>query len=203
MSERNQKGAKSAYTPNMEAPGKRKKKSSRAVAGVILTLLLPPVGMAYLWRAGVFRTRGRVVLTGLGTVILAVWCAWLLPSKELRNDVPVPVVPVQVTLAPDDGTSSALSNLDQLLAERQAERDRAAGITPEPTSTNDPAYLAEQAAILQTIVYSVYGKGARFYHAVSVCGNQSNRRQLTVEEAMYDGMGACPDCNPPVYMGSN
>ena len=200
MSERNKKGAKTAYTPNMETPGKRRR-SSRGVVGVLLTLLLPPVGMAFLWREGVFRTRGRLVLTGLGTVILALWCAVLIPSKELRSDMPVPAVPAQVTIAPDDGTSSALSNLDQLLAERQAERDKAAGITPEPTSTNDPAFLAEQEAILHTMVYAYYGRGARYYHSKTVCNTQSNRRQLTVEEAMLDGMGACPECKPPVYIG--
>ena len=200
MSERNKKGANKAYTPNMERPGKRRK-SSRAAVGVILTLLLPPVGMAFLWREGVFRTRGRVVLTGLGTVILALWCAVLIPSKELKSDIPVPAVPAQVTIAPDDGTSSALSNLDQLLAERQAERDKAAGITPEPTSTNDPAFLAEQEAILHMTVYAYYGRGARYYHSKTVCNMQSNRRTLTIEEAMLDGMGACPECKPPVYIG--
>ena len=202
MSERNKKGANTAYTPNMETPGRRKR-SSRGLVGVLLTLLLPPVGMAFLWREGVFRTRGRVVLTGLGTIILAVWCAVLIPDRELSSDVPVPAVPAQVTIAPDDGTASALSNLDQLLAERQAARDEAAGITPEPTSTNDPAFLAEQAAILQTTVYAYYGRGARYYHSKTVCNGQSNRRALTVEEAMLDGMGACPDCDPPVYLGSN
>ena len=201
MSERKTKGAKTPYTPNMESPGKRKKRSYRGVLGAILTLLLPPVGMAYLWREGVFRTRGRVVLTALGTVILALWCAWFIPSQELHSDLPVPVVPAQVTVAPDDGTASALSNLDQLLAQRQAERDAAAGITPEPIATDDPVFLAEQEAILKTIVYSVYGDSAKYYHKKPVCNTQSNRRELTIEEAMYNGMGACPECNPPIYQG--
>ena len=200
MSERKKNGAKTPYTPNMESPG-RKKRSYRGPLGAILTLLLPPVGMAYLWRAGVFRTRGRVVLTALGTIVLSLWCVWFLPSQELYSEPPVPAVPGMVTVAPDDGTASALSNLDQLLAQRQAERDAAAGITPEPTSTNDPEYLAQQQAILQTVVYSVYGNSANFYHKNPVCNTQSNRRELTIEEAMYDGMGACPECNPPVYQG--
>ena len=200
MSERNKRGAKSSYTPNMESPG-RKKRSSRGLLGAILTLALPPVGMAYLWRAGVFRTRGRVVLTALGTLVMTLWCVFLLPSQELSYDLPMPVVPGLVTTAPDDGTASALSNLDQLLADRQAERDAAAGITPEPIATDDPAWLAEQEAILHTIVYSVYGDSARFYHKNPVCNTQSNRRELTIEEAMYNGMGACPECNPPVYQG--
>ena len=202
MSKSTKTSAKSAYTPNMEAPGKKKRRGNRGPLGVILTLLLPPVGMAYLWRAGVFRTRGRVVLTTLGTVILALWCALLIPQNELRSDLPVPVVPAQVTIAPDDGTASALSNLDQLLAERQAERDRAAGITPEPTSTSDPAFLAEQAAILQTVVYAYNGNGARYYHREQVCNTQTNYRVLTIEEALYNGMGPCPECNPPTYQGS-
>ena len=51
---------------------------------------------------------------------------------------------------------------------------------------------------MNTIVYSVYS-GAVYYHATTVCGNQSNRRELTVAEAMSEGLGACPNCNPPVY----
>ena len=201
MSERKNKGAKAAYTPNMESPGKRKKRNYRGPLSAVLMLLLPPAGMAYMWRTRVFRTRGRVVLTCLGTVIMALWCTLLVPTQELRSDLPVPAVPPQVTIAPDDGTASALSNLDQLLAQRQAERDAAAGITPEPIATNDPVFLAEQEAILHMTVYSVYGNGARFYHANTVCNTQSNRRALTIEEAMYEGMGACPECNPPVYQG--
>lgn len=202
MSQRKNTGAKKAYTPNMEAPGRKKKRANRGLVGVILTLLLPPAGMAYLWRAGVFRTRGRVVMTALGTVILALWCYFLIPTQELRSDIPVPAVPAQVTIAPDDGTSSALSNLDQLLAQRQEERDKAAGITPEPTSTSDPAFLAEQAAILQTVVYAYNGNGARYYHREQVCNTQTNYRVLTIEEALYNGMGPCPECNPPTYQGS-
>ena len=201
MSERKSAGAKTPYTPNMETPGARKRRGNRGIVGAILTLVLPPVGMAYLWRAGVFRTRGRVVLTTLGTIIMAVWCFVLMPTQELYNDQPVPVLPSQVTIAPDDGTSSALSNLDELLAQRQAERDAAAGITPEPTSTNDPVFLAEQEAILHSMVYCYNGNGARYYHSKRVCNTQTNYRQLTIEEAMLEGMGACPESNPPVYMG--
>ena len=163
--------------------------------------MLPPVGLAYLWRAGVFRTRGRMLITALATIEMAVIFSFMLPQDELLSQAPVPVAPVAATIAPDDGVVSALDNLDQLLAERQAELDAQAGITPEPTQ-DDAAYQAEQEAILNTIVYSVYGDSARYYHKDSVCGTQSNRRALTVQEAMGLGMGACPNCNPPVYMGN-
>jgi len=187
-----------AYTPNMNAPSR--KKGSRTPLALALTFLLPPVGLAYLWRAGVFRTRGRMLLTALATIEMAVIFSFMLPQEELLSQAPVPVAPVAATIAPSDGVVSALDNLDQLLAERQAELAAAAGITPEPTVDNS-AYLAEQEAILNMTVYSVYGKGARYYHKDSVCGTQSNRRALTVREAMGEGMGACSQCNPPIYYG--
>ena len=200
MKERNTATHGSAYTPNMDTP-ERSRRSNRALGGLLLTLLLPPVGLAYLWRAGVFRTRGRMLITALATIEMAVIFSFMLPQDELLSQAPVPVAPVAATIAPDDGVVSALDNLDQLLAERQAELDAQAGITPEPTQ-DDAAYQAEQEAILHTTVYSVYGDSARYYHKDSVCGTQSNRRALTVQEAMGLGMGACPNCNPPVYMGN-
>lgn len=196
MKERSNSGA---YTPNMETPTPAKK-NSRGLIGLLLTLLLPPLGLIYLWRQGVFRTRGRVLLTTVATIEMAILFAVALPSHDLSMEAPVPVAPVAATIAPDDGVVTALSNIDELLSQQQAERDAAAGITPEPTVDN-AAYLAEQEAILQTIVYSVYSDSARYYHKDSVCGTQSNRRALTVQEALNENMGACSQCNPPVYLG--
>ncbi|MBP3652350.1 MAG: hypothetical protein J6J78_04685 [Clostridia bacterium] len=198
MKERSNSGS-SAYTPNMDMPSE--KKSNRALTGLVLTLLLPPIGLIYLWREGVFRTRGRMLLTCIATLEMALFFALVMPAPDMNMEAPMPVAPVAATIAPDDGVVTALSNIDQLLAQQQAERDAAAGIvTPEPTQDN-AAYMAEQQAILDTTVYCVYGKGARYYHKDSVCGTQSNRRALTVREAMGEGMGACAQCNPPVYIG--
>ena len=186
----------SAYTPNMETPSSHRK-SNRALLGLILTLLCPPVGLGYLWRNGVFRTRGRMLLTVLATIEMTFICVLLLPEQEIITDLPVPVPPVAVTAAPRDDVTSALSNIEQVLAAQQAEM----GIQPEVQATMTPeeraAKAAEEEAILNSVVYSVYS-GARLYHSTTVCGTQSNRRQLTVGEAMAEGMGACKDCNPPV-----
>lgn len=200
MKERSNNGSNAAYTPNMDVPEDRKK-GNRAVFALILTFILPPAGLAFLWRKGVFRTRGRMLVTCLATVEMAVICALMLPSQQLGTEVPVPAAPVAVTIAPDDGVVSALSNLDELLAQRQAEQDAAAGITPTPAATDDAAFLAEQEAILNTVVYTVYGSGARYYHKDTVCNTQSNRRALTVREALSLGLGVCPECNPPQYTG--
>ena len=200
MKERNTATHGSAYTPNMDTP-ERTRRSNRALGGLLLTLLLPPVGLAFLWRRGVFRTRGRVLLSCVATIEMAVLLALLLPTAELPQEAPMAHLPVAVTIAPDDGIVSALSNIDQLLAQQQA-AEAAASATEAPLTDEEAAaqHAAEQEAILNTIVYSVYSN-AKYYHAAEICGTQSNRRALTIREAMNEGMGACKNCNPPVYTG--
>ena len=184
-------------TPNMSVPTE-KKNNSRVPLGLVLTFLLPPVGLVYLWREGVFRTRGRMLLTLMATIEMTVLLIAVLPKNQLIVDLPVPGLPVAATSAPDNGIVDALSNIDELLAKKQAEEYAAAGIEITPEPTDQAAYLAEQEAILNTTVYSVYGH-AIYYHQLELCGDQSNRRVLTVREAMNENMGACPRCNPPVY----
>ena len=200
MKERNTATHGSAYTPNMDTP-EPARRSNRALGGLLLTLLLPPIGVAYLWRRGVFRTRGRVLLSCLATIEMAVLLMLLLPTAELPQEAPMAHLPVAVTVAPDDGIVTALSNIDQLLAQQQA-ADAAAAATEVPLTDEEAEaqHAAEQEAILNTVVYSVYSN-AKYYHATEICGTQSNRRALTVREAMNEGMGACKNCNPPVYTG--
>jgi len=187
----------STYTPNMETPSARRGKN-RGLWGLLLTLLCPPLGLGFLWRRNIFRTRGRLLLTVLATIEMAVICVLLTPEREIITDLPVPVAPVAVTVAPRDDVTSALSNIEQVLAAQQAERGE---LDPQAEATLTPeeqaAKLAAEEAILNTKVYSVYS-GAKLYHASTVCGTQSNRRELTIREAMAEGMGACKDCNPPV-----
>ena len=202
MKERSNSGS-SAYTPNMNAPT-RQKKGSRALTALLLTILLPPIGLIYLWREGVFRTRGRMVLTCIATLEMALFFALVMPADDLNMEAPMPVVPVAATIAPDDGVVTALSNIDQLLAQQQAQMQ-----AYEPAATEAPTEdeiaeaarkAAEQQAILNTTVYSVFNN-ARYYHAVENCEGQTNRRQLTVQQAMSEGLGVCPKCNPPIYVG--
>ena len=179
MKERNTATHGSAYTPNMDTP-ERTRRSNRALGGLLLTLLL---------------------LSCVATIEMAVLLALLLPTAELPQEAPMAHLPVAVTIAPVDGIVTALSNIDQLLAQQQA-ADAAAAATEVPLTDEEAEaqHAAEQEAILNTIVYSVYSN-AKYYHAAEICGTQSNRRALTIREAMNEGMGACKNCNPPVYTG--
>ena len=43
----------------------------------------------------------------------------------------------------------------------------------------------------------VYGSEAVYYHATKVCRTQTNGRELTVRDALREGLEPCPNCNPP------
>ena len=194
----------SAYTPNMDVPAEQKK-TNRALPALILSFLLPPLGILLMWRRGIFRMRGRAIVTLLATIEMALIFGALMPEAELMQVYPVPQPPVAVTQAPSDSVVNALSNIDQLLAQQQEQMGAFAPETTEAPTDEEISEAAqkaaEQQAILNTVVYSVYNN-ARFYHAVPECEGQTNRRQLSVQQAMSEGLGVCPKCNPPTYIGS-
>lgn len=175
---------------------------SRAIFALILCLLAPPIGLMYIWRLGVFQLRGRVLLTVLsGVEMMLLFMSGLFGSINWSGTPatvePVPVSAVAVTAQPDDDTLNALSNIDDLVAQGvQDDPDDTLSPDATPILTQDEQ-LAQQQEVLNTTVYAVYS-GAKYYHTSTVCGNQSNGRALTVEEALAEGMGACPNCDPPV-----
>jgi len=192
----------SAYTPNMDVPAEQKKQN-RALPALLITLLLPPLGILLMWRKGIFRMRGRAIVTLLATIEMALIIGLMMPETEIMQVYPVPQPPVAVTQAPNDTVVTALSNIDQLLAQQQAQMGaNMPDATEAPTDeeiSEAAQKAAEQQAILNSTVYSVYNN-ARFYHAVPECEGQTNRRQLTVQQAMSEGLGVCPKCNPPIYV---
>ena len=173
--------------------------SYRGVRGLVLTLFLPPVGLFYLWKRGIFQLRGRILISALATVEMLLICLCFLPKTDARQKaLPVASVPVAVTVAPESDTLNALSNIEQLLYEQQVDL----GLLTETEDTTSTIITAEEQTagneeVLNTIVYSVFN-GAKYYHASSKCNGQTNGRELTVREAMQEGLGACKNCNPPV-----
>lgn len=182
------------YSPNMNMPGSSVSKSRRGIFGALLTLLLPPLGLLFLWRKEVFRTRGRLVLTALATVEMGVFFALMLPRATLSTVSPIPGTAARITAAPESEALNALSNMDQLLRAQQAAEATA---TPEPVTQQDQ--IDAQQEVLNSTVYCVTVSGARFYHSATECNGQQNPRALTVQEALAEGLEPCRRCNPPVY----
>ena len=198
----NQSGS-AAYSPNVQKPGKKKSVFSRGTMGLILSLLLPPLGIMFLWRRGVFRTRGRMLITTIATIEMMVICVLLMPRNTIETHLPAPVVPVAVTRAPETDTLTALSNIEQLLYEQQLAQIKSQGGSEADLMTDEQLEQIrqeEEEILKNTIVYSVYN-GAIKYHASKICGTQTNGRELTVEQAMKEGLAVCPNCNPPVWTG--
>lgn len=180
---------------SINMPGSSVKRSGRGLFAVLLCLLIPPLGLMFLWRKGVFRTRGRILVTALATLEMAVILSMMLPSAAITPTLPVPGSAVRYTPAPESDVRTALSNMDQLLRQQQSPDDgsNASSVTP----VDQQQQLIEQQAVLSSIVYAYNGAGSRYYHSVTVCGNQSNLLTLTVEEALNEQLSPCPDCDPP------
>ena len=190
----------SGYTAGVRKPSADRPISLRGLVGLVLTVLLPPVGLFYLWQQGVFRTRGRMLLTSLAALEMTALVILLTPHQELAPRMPVPVAPAQVTVAPTEEVLTALYNSEELVYQNQLEQVKAAGGTERDLLTEEEKLeLAndETEAIYNTVVYSVYGDEAVYYHATKVCRTQTNGRELTVRDALREGLEPCPNCNPP------
>ena len=202
MNSRYNKSA-AGYTAGVERPSRDRAMSGRGLLGLVLTLLLPPVGLFYLWSAGVFRSRGRLVLTGLAAVEMTALVVLLTPHQELTSRLPVPAAPPQVTAAPEGETLNALYNIEQLLYEQQLAQVLEAGGTERDLLTEEQKLEVvnqRNEEVYNTIVYSVYGSEAVYYHATKVCKTQTNGRELTVRDALREGLQPCPNCNPPTII---
>ena len=188
------------YTANVERPSKQRAVSSRAVLGLVLTLLLPPIGLMFLWHQGVFRTRGRMLLTTLAAIEMTLLVVWLTPHAELMSRMPVPAAPGLVTAAPEGETLNALYNIEQLLYEQQLAQVIEQGGSERDLMTEEQKLEevnAQNEEAYETVVYSVFGDDAIYYHATKVCRTQTNGRELTVRDALRAGLQPCPYCNPP------
>jgi len=175
--------------------------SGRAMRALLLCLLLPPIGLFYMWHNNVFRFKGRVVISAFCCVEMMLLFSWGLFGLVDWHTMPDTVLPVpgnaaRATPQPDDETINALSNIDEVIALDMGNDDEE--ISPEATPMlTQEEEMALQQEVMNTTVYSVF-RGAKYYHVSTVCGNQSNGRELTVQEAIMEGMAACPNCNPPV-----
>ena len=123
--------------------------SRRALRGLLLTLLLPPVGLVYLWRGGVFRLRGRILVTALAciemTILLSTGLFGLIQwDRRPATQTPVPGNAAAVTAYPGDDTVNALSNIDEIIAQNMSTQNPSAQETLDPDATPTPVPMDEE-----------------------------------------------------------
>jgi len=200
-SDRYRGGSSSASSAYMRRPNETNAFTVRAVIAFVLTIVCAPLGILYMWRAGVFRVRGRVLMTLLGAVAMMFIFSMASPKAKMQPVQPTASKPQAVTLVSEDEAVTALSNMDQLLGLAPAPgMDAQAGadglMAADEAQRAQEEAAARQAELLNTTVYAVYN-GAQNYHTEDTCGTQKNRRQLTIQEALDEGLTSCPRCNPP------
>ncbi|HIU33160.1 MAG TPA: hypothetical protein IAB02_01225 [Candidatus Pullichristensenella excrementigallinarum] len=187
----------SAYSPNMRKPGRRWPATRRALGILLLCVFLPPIGILYLWKAGVYRVRGRLLMTFVAGFSFCLMVMPLMHRTPPQTISPNPVVPQAATPVPETDVVTALSNMEEIIAAQQASEStqvEEGEVAPaqEPAATEGPT----EEELLETIVYSVRS-GAKYYHSSPTCGTQQNSRSLTLREALAELLAACPNCNPP------
>ena len=129
---------KNTTTQTLRRPSRQMPISLRGLGTILLTLVLPPVGLLVMWSAGVFRTRGRLLLTTLATIEMMAAFVLMTPHAELANQYPLPVPPAPVTQAPPDSEKlSALYNIEELLYQQQLAQVIADGGNEEDIMTDE------------------------------------------------------------------
>ena len=162
-----------AYSPNLKRPAATGKK--RTALKVALCLLLPPVGLLWIWRTRSFALRGRVLVSALSCAALLLFCLPLFKPSSVPTVLPQPAAPVAATRAPQEDTVTALSNIEELLMQQEAAE--AAALGDGETAPAQPQLTDEQ--IYNTTVYSVFTNAVN-YHTGPTCEGQQNGRTLTV-----------------------
>jgi len=96
--------ATSAYSPNIVRPGKRAPGGRRAALKIALCVLLPPIGLLYIWRTRSFPLRGRMLATAMAFVSMALLFLPTIPKPQLNRVLPNPVAPAGATRANGAGS---------------------------------------------------------------------------------------------------
>ena len=166
--------------------------SAASIAAIVFCVLIPPVGLVMLWHRGMFKLRGRMLFTAVAFLCMVIMFSILRTGETpAPSDIaPVPYVPSLVTVSPDK-----VKHVDSVITQVETTPtpvpydemvDYAVYVTPAPTQD-----------VGSVVVFAVFDNPV-YYHADSMCG-QTNRRTLTVAEAVAEGLEPCKRCNPPTF----
>lgn len=188
-----------------------------------LCLLLPPIGVAYMWAMQRFSKRSRVVISAISGLILFAECYFMFAGSAGMPDPTTftpgagsVYAPTSVTAEPTEIPAPTELPYDIVQAQPSAyvgedgvavTADPNAFIpNPDPIVTAPPAIDGGEAAqpvsdvaSADTIVFT--SSGALFYHANPSCGGKDYSEQTTLAQAIERGLAPCNNCNPPSQVG--
>ncbi|MBQ1256879.1 MAG: hypothetical protein IIW08_00420 [Clostridia bacterium] len=77
-----------SYSRNVSSPRAAREEKQRLYFLLALLVVLPPVGIACLWRGGFLRLAYRAAATGAAFLLMILYFSWMLPEKTLSTIAP-------------------------------------------------------------------------------------------------------------------
>lgn len=90
-------GSSRSYSEQVSAPAHMRAEKQRLLLLILITVILPPVGVACLWRGGFLRVPYRVAATALAFLLMILYFHWILPEKTPQTYQPSIMKPSAVT----------------------------------------------------------------------------------------------------------
>lgn len=97
------------YSRQVSTPKAMKEDKQRLVLLIALLVVLPPIGIACLWRGGFLRLPYRAAATAGAFLLMILYFGWMLPEKTLGTVTPEIRRPAAVT---DYSPSSSMYQTD-------------------------------------------------------------------------------------------
>ena len=172
------KGAYTSYRNNMND------RTTLIVLGV-LCLLVPPVGIALVWRAQNLDVPTRAILSAAGfAATTLIFFLLMRPSNAVTSIAPTPATPQLIGY----GAAATEVPVAATAVPAQNAAPAAPAATDNPAAQQEPGMLTDD-----TIVYAVTNN-ASSYHLNQICDGQENHRSLTLRDALNEGLAACEKC---------
>lgn len=205
---------------NRSANAKKEQKGKRNLL-LLLCIILPPIGMAYIWSMQRYNMRSRIAISCLSALVLFAGSYMMfydsagapeptvfLPgtgsiyapasATEAPATNPAPTdMPYDIMVPPHENTDGTD---DAAVADDMGEFDPNAFVpSGEQKSVEDGSNMGDaggSAAVgAGTAVYT--SENSLFYHSSPTCGDKNYDISMTLEEALNSGLAPCNRCNPP------
>ena len=96
-------------TPYIRTPRVQKRSSKRTIIIMLVTIVLPPLGLILLWRVARCPLRGKVLITMLGAAIMVLaFALYMGSSMPIGVDVPIEYQYPSVTRTPAEQAESVI-----------------------------------------------------------------------------------------------
>lgn len=90
-------GSSRSYSEQVSAPAHMRAEKQRLILLLLITVILPPVGVVCLWRGGFLRVPYRVAATALAFLLMILYFHWIIPEKTPETYQPSIMKPSAVT----------------------------------------------------------------------------------------------------------